>query len=383
MSVSKRKDKDGKNRWLVRVESPDPVTGKRRRVTVGTYRTKREAEREEAKAITERDRGTLLLPDRTTVGELLDKWLAVDVPRTVRPENIVNYETIIRKHLKPAFGNVQVRKLTVERVEGLYADLQTAGYSTSLIRNVHLRLSAALRLAKRWNLVAENVCDIAKPPTLSYGQPRFWTPDEVGAFLDIAEDDELYPYWLLAAETGARTSELLGVSWQDVDLERGAIRFGQQVVRLNKGTPFVKQGGKTDAGRRTVRLTTSTVAELRAYRTAWLEKRVAAPEWENPHDLVFCSARGRPLNARNVRRTFDRLVKDSGVTRISPHGLRRTHITSAIAAGANLKAVAARVGHRDLNTTIRTYQQLTGGMEDELLDIVEALMPRRTARDAG
>jgi len=383
MSIMKRIGADGKNRWLVRIESPDPVSGKRRRITVGTFRTKREAEREEAKAITQRERGTLLLPDRTTVAELLDRWMEVDVPRTVKPENLVTYEIIVRRHLKPAFGNVLVRGLSVERVERFYADLQAAGYSSSLIKKCHLRLSAALRLAKRWGIVSENVCDVVKPPRLAYRQPDIWTPSEVGAFLLEAEHDGMHPYWSLAVETGARTSELLGLAWPDVGLDSGTLRIGRQVVRLLHGTPIIKQDAKTEAGRRTIRLTGAMVESLRTHRRRWLERKLAAPEWESAHDLVFCTGSGRPVNARHVRRSFDRLVRASGVTPISPHGMRRTHVTHAIGAGANLKAVAARVGHRDLTTTIRTYQQLTAGMEDELMGIVEAMNPRRPAQDAG
>ena len=147
-----------------------------------------------------------------------------------------------------------------------------------------------------------------------------------------------------------------------------------------KGTPFVKDSGKTNAALRTIRLTSGMVDELRTHRTKWLETKLAAREWENPHDLVYCSPRGRPLNPANVRRTFNRLVMQAGVTPIPPHSLRKLHITSAIAAGGNLKAVAARVGHRDLTTTIKTYQQLTAGMEDELMDIVTAIAPRRKAQ---
>ena len=370
-------DPKGKSRWLVRIAVIDPKSGKRTNQTVGTYRTKREAEKAENAALVERDRGTLLLPDRTTVGELLDRWLEVDVPRAVRPENMVTYEVIVRKHLKPAFGNVLVRRLTVEAVERFYADLQAAGYSSSLIKKCHMRLSSALRMAKRWGLVGENVCDLVKPPELSYKQSTAWTPVEVGAFLLEAERDGMHPYWILAVETGARTSELLGISWNDIDFEKGTARFGQQVVRLLHGTPIVKKDAKTEAGRRTVRLTVQMAEDLKAHRRRWLERKLAAPEWENPYDLVFCTASGRPINARHVRRSFDRLVEASGVTAISPHGMRRTHVTHAIGAGANLKAVAARVGHRDLTTTIRTYQKLTDGMEDELLAVVEAIVPRR------
>lgn len=383
MSITKRTDKDGKSRYLVRIESPDPITGKRRRVTVGTYGTKREAEKAEAQAITERERGTLLQPDTTTVGELLDRYMETEVPRTVRPENRADYETVIRRHVKPALGNVKVRRLTVEQVERLYADLQAAGYSSSLIKKCHMRLGAALRLAKRWNIIHDNVCDVAKPPKIAYKQPEIWTPDDVTAFLDAAADDALYAYWLTMVETGARTSELLGVTWADVDLGRGTIRLGAQVVRLLKGTPIVKQDAKTDAGRRTIRLTASTIDELKAYRTSWLERKLAScePGW-NPHDLVFCAPSGRPRNARNVRRIFDRIVKEAGVKPISPHSIRKTHITTTIANGANVKAVAARVGHRDITTTLKTYTALTASMDDELMSIVEAMVPQRK-KDAG
>lgn len=88
MAILKRRNKDKKVvGYQVLIDRRDPVTGERKRVTVGTYPTKREAQNAEAKAITERERGTLLKPDTTTVGELLDEYLRVEVPRTVRPEN--------------------------------------------------------------------------------------------------------------------------------------------------------------------------------------------------------------------------------------------------------------------------------------------------------
>lgn len=378
MAIYKRQDKNGKARYMVRIESTDPVTGKRRRVTVGTFATKREAEREQAKAITERERGTLLQPDTTTVGELLDRYLETEVPKTVKPENRAEYEVIIRKHLKPALGNVLVRKLTVEHVERLFADLQAAGYSSTTIKKAHLRLGAALRLAKRWNLVHDNVCDVAKPPKLEYKKPKVWSPDDVAAFLDAAEDDHLYAYWLLLVETGARTSELLGLTWKDVNFDRGTLRLGQQVVRLLKGTPILKQDAKTEAGRRTIRLTAGTVDVLRTYRRSWLERKLASgdPDW-NPDDLIFCTSTGKPYNAYNLRRNFDRIVKEAGIPPITPHGVRKSHITMAIANGANVKAVAARVGHADVTTTLGVYTSLTASMDDDLLNIVEAVVTRR------
>lgn len=380
MAVYKRVGTDGKTtRWQVTIDTPDLVSGKRKRIVAGTFRTKKEADAAERKAMIDRDRGTLLKADKTTVAELLDKWLDVEVPRTVRPENIENYEIVIRKHITPALGAYPVQKLTVEAVERFYAAMQAAGYSSSMVKKCHMRLASALRMAKRWKLVSENVCDEVRPPKTTYRAPEIWTPGDVAAFLDVADRDGLHPYWLLAVETGARTSELLGLSWDDLDLARGTLAIGSRVVRLLKGTPTVKDDAKTVAGRRTIRLTAGTLDELRRHQTRWKERKLAAREWSNPHALIFCTASGRPINPAHVRRSFNRLVSEAAVKAITPHGIRKSHITHTIAAGANVKAVAARVGHRDVTTTLQTYTRLVPQMEDELMAIVEALNPARPA----
>ncbi len=387
MSITKRKDKDGKNRWLVRIESPDPVTGARRRVAVGTFPTRREAEKAEAKAITTRENGTLLERSSATVGDVLDRYLADEMPKTVAEENQQEYRIIVDKHIRPALGHHGVQKLKAQHIDAFYGDLIRREYSASWIRKCHQRLATSLRMAVRWGLVARNVADDVTPPKMTTKPGRIWTPGEAARFLATSkrETDPLLAYWTLMLDSGGRTSEVLGVAWGDIDLDRGTVRLGEQVVRLRGGTPVLKLGGKSDAARRTVQVAGGTAELLRAHRTAWLQAKLASgdPAW-NPHGLVFVSRSGRPLNARNVRRSFDRMVKLAGVPVVSPHDLRRTNITASIAAGAPLRAVQARAGHSDPRTTLGTYVALTRGQEDQLLDVVEALMTATPAplRDA-
>lgn len=270
---------------------------------------------------------------------------------------------------------MQARKLTVEHVEKLLADMQERELSSSLITKTRMRLSSALTLGVRWGIVATNVAGAARPPKITYKKATIWTPAEVGAFLDSAADDDLWPLWLLMVETGARTSELLGVAWEDVNLDRGTLRIGRQTIRLLKGTPTLRDGGKTAAASRTIGLTAGTVAELRAYRTRWLERKLAAPEW--PSDLLFTTRDGKPLSANNLRKAFDRVVADAGVPAITPHAIRKTAITLALANGASPKAVAAHVGHADSRVTLDIYSSITSDMDSALLDIVTAIIPRR------
>jgi integrase len=193
----------------------------------------------------------------------------------------------------------------------------------------------------------------------------------------------MYPYWALAVEMGARTSELLGLGWSDFDRERGTITIGRRAVRLIRGTPILKTGAKTAAGRRTIRLTETMVAALTAHHERQ-QKRYESPEWID-NDLIFPTATGRPVNPAHVRRSFDRLVGHANVKRLTPHGMRKSHITALIAGGANIKAVAARVGHRDIATTLKTYTALTASMQDELHQMEETLaaLHSGTASDNG
>src|SRR5688572_17746183 len=100
MSVTKRNLKDGSYKWEVRISHRDPVTGKRKPINVGQFRTKKEAEAAEAAAILKRDTGSLLEPDKTTVADLLDTWLA-DKAATVTSNTVADYRHVIDKHIKP------------------------------------------------------------------------------------------------------------------------------------------------------------------------------------------------------------------------------------------------------------------------------------------
>ena len=220
---------------------------------------------------------------------------------------------------------------------------------------------------------------MATVPKLTHKDPEVWTPVESARFLAVAADDHLHPYWALAIETGARTSELLGLGWADCDLDRGTLTIGRRAVRLLKGTPILKEGAKTAAGRRTIRLTDGMQAALKQHRDAQQKRRSAAADWVD-NDLIFTTSSGRPINPSHVRRAFDRLIGQAKVKRLTPHGMRKSHITALIAGGANIKAVAARVGHRDITTTLKTYTALTASMQDELHALVESLATAHQCR---
>lgn len=375
MSITKRKDKDGKNRWLVRIETPDPVTGARRRTSIGTFPTKAEAQREEAKAITARERGTLLNPDRTAVADLLDTWLAAKTP-DVTPQTAAGYAILIRVHLKSALGTVKVQKLTAARLQAQYGQWRDAGMSGRTMRECHLVLSQALDQAVRFTLVQSNICQVVGSPKREAAKPAVWTTDEAMAFLGVAESDRLLPLWCLLLLEGMRRGEALGLRWQDINWERGTAHISQSVrAGIAKGEAIIQPRTKTSAGARTVKLTARTIAALKAHRRAQAERRLGAAEWVD-HDLILCTGKGTPINPTNVRKHFDALVLRAGLRRITPHGLRHTHATMLLKQGVPAKIVSERLGHASVGITLDTYSHVLPDMQDTAADAMEAIMRR-------
>src|ERR687890_794875 len=127
-SLEERPRSTGKPHWRVRVWVEDSSSGQRKLQTVGIYASKTEAQREGARAVEQRQRGTLLQLTDMTVGDLLDLWLAQEMPKTVRPENQEPYRIVVAKHLKPALGSIRVQRLSVQAIEAFYAALTEAGY---------------------------------------------------------------------------------------------------------------------------------------------------------------------------------------------------------------------------------------------------------------
>lgn len=374
MAIRKRTTKDGKPAYLVRINDHDPVTGARKWITIGTYRTKREAEREERDALQRRDRGTLLNPDTLIVGQLLDTWLTTKA-NEVSSQSLKDYEITIRLHLKPTLGNILVQKLTADRVQAQYDAWTAAGMSARQIRGCHLRLSQALDHAAKRNVVYVNVCGNVSPPRLSTKKADVWDTTEAMTFLEEAAKDSLSPLWHLLLLEGLRRGEALGLRWSDLNWERGTAHIVQTVApdKSSRGEPIIQDRTKTKASARTVRLTPDTIALLKEHRKRWAERKVAAETWAD-HDLIVCTSKGTPMNPNNVTRSFDLIVKRVGLRRITPHGLRHTHATMLLKGGVSAKVVSERLGHASISITLDTYSHVLPDMQDAAADAMSAIM---------
>jgi integrase len=332
-------------------EGPRTPDGKRRRVWSTGFPTRKAAEVALRAELSRRDQGIVLEPERLTLAEYLERWLA-HVATVREPSTVHRYGELLRGHVCPTLGGVQLRALTPLHVQQLYARLAVdgrrdgaGGLGPRTIGHVHRALHRALKQAVRWQLVARNVCADLEPPSVPDAGMVTLTADQARQLLEHA-DGWLHIMVMLGAATGARRGELLALRWSDVDLDAGTVRIARSLGlvagRLHWKAPKNGEG-------RTIVLGPSVVAELRRHRAAQAERRLEyGPAYHADLDLVVAKIDGAPIRPDYASQAFRNLVRRAGLpATVHVHTLRHSAASFLAAAGVPPSDIAAQLGHRD------------------------------------
>jgi integrase len=318
-----------------------------------------------AKAIAARGSGCAFDAGNLTVGEYLERWLADSLRGTVRASTCERHEINVRVHINPALGSVRLKGLTPAHVRGLHREKLDSGLAPATVRKIHSTLHKALSQAVADGLLPRNAADV-EAPRPAPKEMRPLSEKEANTFLQVARTsgDRFEALYVLAITTGLRRGELLGLRWDDVDLERGTLRVGRSLVR--EGGRHTVGETKTRRGRRQVNLTPRTLSALEAHRTRQLEEKMRLAETYEDRGLVFSTTVGTPVNPENlVNRSFKPLLKKAGLPKIRFHNLRHTCATLLLGRGVHPKFVQELLGHATIAMTLDTYSHYLPSMGDQ------------------
>jgi len=314
-------------------------------------------------------------------------------------------EELLGRYVKSdEITEAELRSLKPLIIQGFYTRLERRGVSATMIRKVHEYLSIAFNQAVKWEIINRN-------PTLGVILPKVvkkealaFTKEETWAFLDVC--GESYDNLVLefALETGMRPGEYLALTWEDVDLMKSTVSVKRAIATNLKGIGFEKKEPKTRSSRRTISISPDLRAKLEMHLgrrldlLAELDRLANAPtlllhmkrkgknyikrnrrkehakvlaESFREHNLVFPSAHGGLLSRLNLtRRIFKPVVEEAGLDpkKYSLYTLRHTCATLSLAAGANIKAIAEKLGHADLNMLLHTYAHVLPSMREEAME---------------
>ncbi len=361
--------------YAVIYEGIDPITGRERRRwhPAGTDRS--EAEQLAARLAFEHrgeDCGRRAGP---TLGVYLTRtWLPLKQV-TLRPSTWDSYRRNVELHVLPELGRVPIRRVRAEHLERLYAKLLEngrtngrGGLDAKTVLEIHMVLRRALADAVRRGIISRNPAEIAHAPKrrpLASPEQRVWNAQELRAFLDLAAGHRHFATYWLAAYTGLRRGELLGLRWSDIDIRERRLSVNRALISV--GYELHESRGKTRTARRSVDLDERTIAILTSISTTG-----------GHDDRVFCHDDGTPIHPHVVSDAFKKLVARSPLPRIRFHDLRHTHATLLLKAGVPIKVVSERLGHATPGFTMATYQHLLPGMQQEAARTFAAILDPST-----
>ena len=369
--------------WYVVIELARDQSGRRRQKWHSGFRTRREAEVARAKLVNEVNTGVYADPSKVTLKEwATGSWLPTMKTR-VKPTTWAGYDRMLRLHVFPVLGDKALHKISPTLLNALYASLIEVGYKKETrggglhpktVRHIHSTVREALGDAVDAGLLGSNPADRAKPPrpeAITPTEVKFWSAEQLGRFLDHIKDDRLQAAWHLLAMTGMRRGEVLGLRWQDVDLDarRVSVRHTITVVgyEITESTPKTHQS-------RTIDLDSATVEQLRSHRRRQSRERQDWGQGYQDSDLVFRREDGSPVHPQLFSQQFEREVRRSRLPQIRLHDVRHTHATIALRAGVPVKVISERLGHEDPAFTMKQYAHVIPGMQAEAAELIAALV---------
>lgn len=352
MASVSRDTRDG--RWLARWRDPG---GRQRKKS---FARKVDAQRWLDQLRADQHRGQYVDPGgaKVKVATQADRWLAG--LGHLKISTLARYKVAVDVHIGPTWGSWALGDIRHSDVAGWIARLAESGLKPGTIRQTHRGLSLILDSAVKDGLIARNAARGVTLPRQIRQEPRFLSGSEVAAMVSNAGAEATSIAVL--AFTGLRFGELAGLRVKRVDMLRGRLVVAESVTEV--GGRLVWSTPKTHQTR-SVPFPRSLADSIERLTTG-----------KGSEDLLFTAPEGGVLRLRNWRRrVFDPAAKAAGIEGVSPHDLRHTAASLAIAAGANVKAVQRMLGHASAAMTLDVYAGLFGDDLDAVAAKLDGLVP--------
>jgi integrase len=363
--------------WAIILEQRDAGTGKRKRKWHSFAGTKRQAQVESARLISEMKGGTYLEPSKTTLAQFLDRWLEY-VASQISPKSHARYGELARKNIGPLLGSVILTQLRPAQISAAYSKALThgrrdgkGGLSPQTVTHMHRVLKQAVGQAVKWEMLNRNPVDAVDPPRAVRAPMQTYDLDQTAELIEVMRPTRMLVPALLAVLCGMRRGEVAALRWKNVDLDTGQLAIlesAEQVAsKVRYKTPKSGKG-------RTLALSASLVAELRAHRLRQAEELLKVGVRLSEKTFVVAQADGSPLQPDTLTQDWFRKLADTTLPRIRFHDLRHAHATHMLSSGVHPKVASERLGHSKIGITLDLYSHVLPGMEADAAERVDAAL---------
>ncbi len=368
-------EKRGKNSYRLTVSEGFDLNGRPMIHKKTIHGTKKEAEVELAKFVTEVQNGLVIDGKSLKFSEFVEVWKRDYGSKELAPSTYKRYCRMLETRLLPYFGHFYINKIKPTDIMKFYDLLEK---DTQLVRKKgnngsktkkplsgktilehHRLLRAMLHKAVYWQLIVANPAERVQPPKARKPKRKSYDDEQTKILLEnlellSSEDTKYKVAIILTVFTGVRLGELMGLEWQDVDFKNGIISINRSSQYLSDMGVFTKVP-KTESSIREIAIPEFIISLLEEYKL-WYEeqKSVYGELWTNS-DRLFVQADGKPMHPSTISKWFVKYVGQIGLPVINFHGLRHTNASLLVAQNIDIAVVSARLGHAQISTTLDFY----------------------------
>ena len=365
-------EKRGKNTYRLVVSKGYNLDGTNARHTKTVHCTKKEAEVELAKFVSQVESGMVITGKSITFEEFTEIWKRDYGSKDLAPKTYSRYLGILNTRILPYFGKFKLDKILptdimkfydmlendtqIKRLKNNNGERLKKPLSKKTILEHHRLLRAMLHKAVYWQLLLHNPADRVQPPKARKPKREYYDDEQCKILLDNLKDQKLkYKVAItITIFTGMRLGELMGLEWGDINFNTGIISINKASQYLSDKGIFTKEP-KNESSIREVAVPEFVLSLLQAYKV-WYEeqKSIYGELWKNSNRL-FVKSDGSPMNPSTISKWFVKFVAKIGLPVINFHGLRHTNATLLISQNIDIAVVAARLGHSQITTTLNFY----------------------------
>ena len=368
-------EKRGKNSYRLTVSEGFDLNGNPMIHRKTVHGTKKDAEVELAKFVTEVQNGLVVDGKSLKFSEFTEIWKRDYGSKELAPSTYKRYCRMLETRLLPYFGHFYINKIRPTDIMKFYDLLEK---DTQLVRKKgnngtktkkplsgktilehHRLLRAMLHRAVYWQLIVSNPAERVQAPRAKKPKRRSYDDEQTKILLEnleqlSIEDTKYKVAIILTVFTGVRLGELMGLEWQDIDFKNGIISINRSSQYLSDVGVFTKVP-KTESSIREIAIPEFIISLLEEYKLWYEEQKSIYNELWNDSNRLFVQADGKPMHPSTISKWFVKYVGQIGLPVINFHGLRHTNASLLVAQNIDIAIISARLGHAQISTTLNFY----------------------------